>query len=263
MAELIFLGTGTSYGVPMLGCQCEVCLSQDGRNLRTRASVLVVAPAGNVLIDTSPELRIQLLRERIYEVHGVLYTHAHADHILGFDDLRAFSRRRGSPPVPIYCESAVEQTLRATFSYAFQPPEAGVSMGPVPRVEFHRIEPLRRFQLCGLMFLPLRVLHGKCPVLGFRFGPVAYCTDASSLPGETMQHLHGLDILVLNCLSYRSYPHHFSLDEALKVIRQLQPRRAYLTHLSHDFDHEKLSRELPPYVQPAYDGLRVDIRDWC
>jgi phosphoribosyl 1,2-cyclic phosphate phosphodiesterase len=247
-----FLGTGTSVGIPMLGCQCAVCSSTDPRNHRFRCSALVRVPEGNILIDTSPELRLQLLREKVGMIHAVLYTHYHADHLFGLDDLRPLSWRLGEP-IPLYCTEEVEEIVRAAFAYAFQPSTHSVA-GAVPKLRFARIttEP---FSVLGQRFTPVPLLHAQFDVLGFRIDDVAYCTDVSRIPDTSLPLLHSLRVLVLDALRYKPHPAHFSLNEALEVIAQLRPERAYLTHMGHEIDHVTVSRQLPPNVELAYDGL--------
>lgn len=247
-----FLGTGTSVGIPMLGCHCEVCASTDPRNHRFRCSVLLRVPQGNILIDTAPELRLQLLREKVGVVHAVLFTHYHADHLFGLDDLRPLSWRLGEP-IPLYCTQEVEEIVRAAFAYAFQPSTQTVA-GAIPKLRFERIttEP---FTILGQRAIPVPLLHAQFDVLGFRIDDVAYCTDVSRIPETSLPLVRGLRVLVLDALRYKPHPAHFSLNEALEVIAELRPERAYLTHMGHDIDHATVSRQLPPNVELAYDGL--------
>lgn len=256
--RLVVLGSGTSTGVPVLGCDCRVCLSQDPLNQRTRPSVLLQLPGGNLLVDTTPEMRLQLLRERVVQVHAIAFTHAHADHLFGLDDARLFPRWIGGP-VPVYCESDVEQTIRRVFSYAFDDHAARMPHGGVPRLEFRTIEPLAPFEALGVEILPVRLQHGRFRVLGFRVGDLAYCTDVSAIPDESLERLQGLDVLILDALRHEPHPTHFCLNEALQVIARLRPRRAYLTHLSHGLDHATTEAALPPGVRLAYDGLSLDF----
>ena len=256
--QLVFLGSGTSSGVPTLGCDCAVCTSTDPRNHRTRPSVLVRLPAGDVLIDTTPEMRMQLLRERVGFVHAIVYTHAHVDHLYGLDDARLFPRHIGGP-VPVYCEADVEATIRTVFSYAFTESARRQPSGGIPQVDFHRIEPGQPFTLLGQEFLPLRLEHGRFRVLGFRIGNLAYCTDVSRIPDESWPLLEGLDVLVLDALRHDPHPTHFNLTQALAVVERLRPGRTYFTHLSHQFDHGPTENALPPGVALAYDGLSLDF----
>ncbi len=255
--QLVVLGTGTSVGVPTIGCDCPVCQSDDPRNRRTRCSVILGLPEGNLLIDTPPDLHQQLVRERIGIVHAVAYTHEHADHLFGMDELRIFQFYLGRP-VPIYCEKPVEDCLRRCFAYAFSDAETTHS-GAIPQVEIHRIG-LAPFELLGATIQPLRLRHGpRFEVLGFRIGNVAYCTDTNHIPEESLARLEGLDVLILDALRYHPHPTHFSLDEALAVVERLRPKRAYFTHISCRMDHEATEARLPPHVRLAYDGLRIPL----
>lgn len=254
--ELVFLGTGTSVGVPMIGCGCSVCTNDDPRNNRSRCSVILGLPEGNLLIDTTPDLRTQLLREKLGIVHAVLFTHEHADHLFGLDDLRLFQFYLGGP-VPLYCEPRVEQRIRKSFDYAFAEPVSSHA-GSVPRLEFRTIgeEP---FQLLGATVIPLRISHGKLDILGFRIGNVAYCTDVSGIPDATWPRLEGLDVLVLGALRYQSHATHFSLSEAVEAGQKSGARRVLFTHMSHDLEHATVSGQVPENMGLAYDGLRVRL----
>jgi phosphoribosyl 1,2-cyclic phosphate phosphodiesterase len=254
--SLVFLGSGTSTGVPMIGCDCPVCLSDDPRNRRTRPSVLISVPAGNILIDTTPEMRLQLLRERIGKVHAILYTHQHVDHLFGLDDARLFPKAIGGP-VPVYCEEETESTIRRVFDYAFNEHASRIPFGAVPRLQFHRIGPGEPFEVLGQTILPMRLEHGRFRVLGFRMGDLAYCTDVSRIPDATMDALQGVDTLILDALRHAPHPTHFNLEQALAVVEQLKPRRTFFTHLSHDLDHAATEIRLPAGVRLAYDGLSL------
>lgn len=253
--QMILLGTGTSNGVPMIGCHCPVCISSDPRNQRTRSGVLVQAPQGNILIDTPPELRVQLLREKVNLVHATIFTHGHADHIFGLDDLRLFGHYL-KQPVPLYCEQIVEDRIRTSFDYAFSDPYPNNHPGATPNLSLCRItgEP---FELLGLTIRPIRLMHGKLPVLGFRFNDVAFCTDVSGIPDESWHLLEGLDVLVLDALRDKPHPTHFSLSEAVEVATRVRPRQTYLTHISHQLDYAETNARLPRGIELAYDGLRI------
>lgn len=255
---MIFLGTGTSVGVPVIGCRCPVCRSDNPRNQRYRASVLINTPQGNILIDTTPELRLQLLRAQVDVVHAVLYTHYHADHLFGLDDVRLFPLRLDGP-LPIYCTDEVEEVIRQAFAYAFHPSGEELPPGVLPKLKFHRIaeEP---FEVLGERITPIPLQHGRFNVLGFRIGAVAYCTDVSGIPDRSWPLLYDLDVLILDALRPgKPHPSHFSLEEALAVIERVRPRRAYLTHMSHAMDYDALVRQLPPHIAPAYDGLSFEF----
>jgi phosphoribosyl 1,2-cyclic phosphate phosphodiesterase len=248
-----FLGTGTSMGVPMIGCDCAVCRSDDPHNHRYRCAVLIRAPGGNILIDTPPELRLQLLRERVGLIHAALFTHYHADHLFGLDDLRPVPRLLGAP-VPLYCTAEVEGKIRQAFSYAFGPRADELPSGMIPKLVFRRIttEP---FEAVGERITPIPLIHAHFDVFGFRIGDVAYCTDVNEIPRSSWPLLEDLQVLVLDALRHRPHPAHFGLGQALDVIDQFRPRQAYLTHMSHEMDHKTVNRELPAHVRLAYDGL--------
>lgn len=255
--SLVMLGCGTSVGVPAIGCGCEVCQSGDPKNSRTRSSVILGLPGGNLLIDTTPELRIQLIRERIGLVHAVAYTHDHADHIFGLDDLRLFPFSIGGP-VPLFCQPQVEARIRHSFDYAFHDfPET--HSGSRPRLLFETIheEP---FEVLGRRVTPIPMKHGpRTNVLGFRVGDVAYCTDTNEIPASSMRLLEGLDTLVIGALRYTPHPTHFCIDEVLDVVNQLKPGRTYLTHMAHEIDYATALGELPRGVEPGYDGLKIAL----
>jgi phosphoribosyl 1,2-cyclic phosphate phosphodiesterase len=255
--QMIVLGSGTSVGVPMIGCACDVCRSSNPRNQRMRCSVILGLPVGNLLVDTSPDLRQQVLREQIGLVHAVLYTHEHADHIFGLDDLRLMQFHLGGP-VPLYCEPAVEARIRKSYDYAFQPAEE-LHAGAVPQLVFRRIG-LEPFEVLGSRVVPIRLKHGKrFDVLGFRFGNVAYCTDVNAIPAESMEQLRGLDVLLLDALRPRGHATHFSLEQAIDVAKALSPRQTYFTHMSHELEHEATNASLPAGMALAYDGLRIEL----
>jgi phosphoribosyl 1,2-cyclic phosphate phosphodiesterase len=255
--QLIFLGTGTSTGVPVIGCGCATCQSADPRNQRTRCSLALGLPHGNLLVDAPPDLRVQLLRERIGIVHAVLFTHEHVDHLYGLDDVRVFPfylQRR----LPLYCEAAVEERIRKAFDYAFAAESEEFRYAAVPQLELRRIttEP---FELLGAWVRPLRLLHGAGQVLGFRFGDIAYCTDTNHIPPETWPLLESLDVLILDCLRPRPHATHFGLDEAIDVARRVAAKRTLFTHISHELDHAATNAGLPPGTELAYDGLRIPL----
>jgi len=254
---MILLGTGTSNGVPVIGCRCPVCTSDNPRNHRTRTGVVVEAPEGKILIDASPELRLQLIREQIPLVHAVLFTHSHADHIFGVDDLR-LCQYRLNRPLTLYCEEAVEQRLRLAYDYAFAEPAPDAHLLAAPHFKLERIgtEP---FELLGQPIRPIRLMHGRLPVLGFRVNDVAFCTDVSFIPDESWPLLQGLDTLVLDALQDNPHPTHFNVEQALAVAERLKPRQTYFTHISHKLEHEGTNHRLPPGVALAYDGLRIPL----
>ncbi len=254
--QMVFLGTGTSIGVPVIGCGCGTCTSPDPRNNRTRCGLVLGLPEGNLLVDTPPDLRTQLLREKLGIVHATLFTHDHADHVFGLDDLRLFPYYLGHS-MPVYCEEQVEDRIRKSFDYAFQP-EAGQYGGGVPQIEFRRIttEP---FEVLGTKVMPIRLTHGKFRVLGFRFGRVAYCTDTNGIPETSWPLLADLDVLILDALRPKPHPTHFSLAEAVEVAQRVGAKQTYFTHMSHDLEHAATNASLPEGMQLAYDGMRVPL----
>ena len=253
--QLLFLGTGTSVGVPVVGCGCGVCSGGDPRNQRTRTSVALGLPGGTLLIDTTPDLRAQLLRERLGGVDAVLYTHDHVDHVYGLDDIRPICFATGKP-LPVYCEARVERRIRKAFDYAFETlPTPG---GGLPTVTFVPITSAP-FELLGAHVVPLPLRHGAFDVLGFRFGGLAYCTDTNEIPAATWPLLEGLDTLILDCLRPSRHPTHFSIDEALAVAERVAARRTLFVHMSHDIDHAAMSARLPGGIGFAYDGLTVPL----
>jgi phosphoribosyl 1,2-cyclic phosphate phosphodiesterase len=255
--ELILLGTGTSVGVPSIGCGCSVCQSSDPYNRRLRCAAILGLPEGNLLIDTPPDLRTQLLREQIGIVHAVLFTHEHADHIFGLDDLRLFQFYLGAA-VPLYCEEFVERRIRHSFDYAFSTVEE-THEGSAPKLDFRRIE-TAPFQVLGQTVTPIRLHHGKrFKVLGFRIGNIAYCTDTNEVPPESWPLLEGLDVLILDALRDRPHATHFSLAEAVAVAEKLRPKQTYFTHICHELDHQATNARLPAGMQLGYDGLRIPL----
>ena len=252
--QLLFLGTGTSTGVPVIGCRCGTCTSSNPKNKRTRCGLFLRLPDGNLLIDTPTDLRSQLLREGIDAVHAVLFTHEHADHLFGLDDLRVFPFYIGHP-VPLFCEAEVEGRIRKVFDYAFSGRET--HPGGLPQITFQRIttEP---FEVLGTRVVPIRLQHGRFRILGFRLGDVAYCTDTNGIPDESRPLLEGLDVLILDALRPAPHPTHFSLDEAIEVARQVKAKRTIFTHVGHQIEHEETNARLPAGMEMAYDGLTIN-----
>ncbi|MCE2752800.1 MAG: MBL fold metallo-hydrolase [Pirellula sp.] len=255
--SLVLLGTGTSVGVPCIGCDCTVCTGGHPRNQRTRSSAILGLPQGNLLIDTPPDLRMQLLREKIPLVHAVLYTHEHADHLHGLDDVRLFPFMLGHP-IPIYASEIVEARIRKVFDYAFEKRDL-THAGAVPSMQLRRVDD-QPLEILGSVLTPIPLIHGPyCNVYGYRIGNVAYCTDTNRIEPASMELLEGLDVLVLDALRTTKHATHFSVGEALDVIERLEPKKAYLTHLSHELDYMTFHRELPEHVALAYDGLRIPL----
>lgn len=256
--KLTLLGTGTSFGVPVIGCDCAVCTSSDPRDRRSRCAVLVEVEGKTLLIDTPPELRIQLLAARVRAVDAVLFTHTHADHIAGIDDLRAFSDRM-SDDLPLYGSAGTLDALRSSHRYIF---DAGVTVLPgttKPRLALNPVVHGTSMRIAGIDVLPLAFPHGRIQVTGFRIGDIAYITDAKEIPGEARGHLRGLKLLVLNALRWTPHPAHLSIDDAIAVARDLGAARTIFTHFTHDTGHADLVARLPAGMEPGYDGLAVEI----
>ncbi len=257
--RLTLLGTGTSFGIPQVGCDCPVCRSNDPRDRRTRSGAVFQSGRGTLLIDTPPELRLQLLRSEIASVDAVLYTHAHADHINGIDDLRAFSVTRQGP-LRCYGPAEALAQIRTGFGYIFDDASAyeGTSK---PRLELCPLEPDTRTTLAGIAVLPLAFQHGYVRVFGYRFGPVAYLTDVKVVPEPARRALAGLKVLVLNALWWRSHPTHLSIGEAIETAQAIGAEQTLLTHLTHETGHAELAARLPPGITPAYDGLTIEVSE--
>ncbi len=248
------LGSGTSHGIPMIACGCRVCTSPDSRDRRTRSSVAVSWGETTVLVDTSPELRLQCLANDIRRVDAVLYTHHHIDHLAGLDDLRRFNDLQRQA-IPCYGQPDTLARLRAMFAYALE--EDPEYPSAKPRLTLHPIDgPL---SIGGLEIVPIPLLHGRLPVLGFRFGRFAYCTDVSAIPEESYRLLMGLDVLILDALRLRPHPTHFNLDQAVEHARRIGARRTFFTHIAHEILHEEINRQLPPGMALAHDAQVVRI----
>jgi len=256
--RLTLLGTGTSMGVPQIGCSCRVCRSEDPRDQRTRTSALVEVGGATILIDTPPELRLQLLRSRVQRVDAVLYTHFHADHVNGIDDLRSFSLKQDSP-LPLYGPAETTSHLARTFNYIFDGSIVPVDGTSKPSLTLHALEPDTAVTIAGAEVLPLRFEHGKATVYGYRIGDVAYLTDVKQVSEANRKQLQGLKVLVLNALWWREHPTHLSFGEAIEVAQAVGAERTYLTHLTHETSHRELLAKLPAGVEPGHDGLALEI----
>ncbi|MBI4886946.1 MAG: MBL fold metallo-hydrolase [Acidobacteria bacterium] len=253
-ARITFLGTGTSSGVPAIGCACAVCRSTDPRDRRLRPSIYVEVPGrAALLVDTSPDLRQQALAYGVTRVDAVLFTHTHADHILGLDEIRRFNAMQQGA-IPCYATPAAWDDLRRTFHYVFDGvPRLG---GGVPKIEAHVID--GAFDVAGVRVVPVPLLHGTTPILGFRFGGFAYLTDCSAIPDASWPLVAGVDTLVIDGLRDKKHSTHFTVGEAIEAIARIAPRRAYLTHMAHDLGHAETNARLPAGVELAYDGLVLD-----
>jgi phosphoribosyl 1,2-cyclic phosphate phosphodiesterase len=251
--RLTFLGTGTSTGVPTLGCRCDVCRSTDPHDNRTRPSILLEFDGRAVVIDTSPDFRHQALRHGLERLDAVVLTHDHADHIFGLDDVRAFYLRH-KIPIPIYADERTMESVRRVYKYIF---DQNYPYGGLAKLDPHIID--GPFELWGESLIPLQVFHGNLPVLGFRVGRTAYLTDFSAIPDSTVPLLQGLDVLVLDALRHEPHPSHSTVEQSLKWVERLRPRRAFFTHIAHDLGHGTTNATLPPRVRLAYDGLSLEI----
>lgn len=249
------LGSGTSVGVPTVGCECKVCRSSDPRNKRLRPSVLISFQGRNVLVDTTPDFRYQALRASIGRIDAVLYTHSHADHIMGLDDLRPFNFLQREF-IPIHASRPHLSYIKGCFPYIF---DDSPSESSRPRIIAKEFEDGAVIELFGLAFRPLRLAHGKGLSYGFRFGPAAYLTDHSDIPQESLDQLQDLDVLFLDALRHNPHPTHSTVTRSLQWVEQLKPKRAFFTHISHDLGHERTEEQLPPHVRLAYDTMRVTV----
>jgi phosphoribosyl 1,2-cyclic phosphate phosphodiesterase len=257
--KLTFLGTGTSFGVPQVGCHCPVCRSTDPRDKRTRSGAVIETDGGTrLLIDTPPELRLGLVHSGIDHIDAVLYTHEHADHIHGIDDLRAFTMRRADP-LPLYGLESTLATIATRFAYVVDPPFDLVPGTTKPNGRLIPITPGRQFQVGDAAVLPFLVPHGHTEVVGYRVGPIGYITDAKRVDDEARVALAGIDVLVLNALLRSPHPTHLSISEAVRTAGEIGAARTFFTHLTHDNFHADLAAELPPGMSPAYDGLAVHV----
>lgn len=252
--KLTFLGTGTSTGVPSIACDCETCLSEDSRDKRLRVSILIEHAGKTILVDTSADFRQQALRAKIKHLDAVLITHCHVDHVFGLDDIRPLNFRYGA--MGVYANEIAWTDLRRIFQYIFQPTHIG---GGLPQLIPHIVEPNASFCFGkDLEITPLEVIHGKLPVIAYRFNDFAYCTDLKIIPPESLERLRNLDVLVLDCVRIKPHSTHLCLEEALAYIEELKPKRAFLTHLNHDILHERDSKLLPDNVKLAYDELVIE-----
>jgi phosphoribosyl 1,2-cyclic phosphate phosphodiesterase len=254
--KITFLGTGTSQGVPVIGCACEVCTSLDFRDKRLRSSVQIEISNRSFVIDTGPDFRQQMLRERVRRIDAILFTHAHRDHTAGLDDVRAYNFMQ-QMDMPVYGRQEVLDQLRIEYAYAFSKD----SYPGIPRLLLNLIDN-KSFSVDGVNITPLEVLHLKMPVLGFRFENFSYITDANFIPDETLEKLQGTEILVLNALQRNRHVSHFNLEEALAMVEKIKPAKAFFTHISHNLGlHADVSRELPAHVMLSYDGLQLEVGD--
>jgi phosphoribosyl 1,2-cyclic phosphate phosphodiesterase len=254
-ARVLVLGSGTSQGVPMIGCDCATCRSTDPRDTRSRPSIFIqIAGGASVLVDTTPDLRSQALAHGLRRVDAILYTHSHADHIMGLDEVRRFNWLQRET-IPCYGDERTLADVRRIFAYAFD--RGTPKGGGIPKIALFSI--VGEFSLGGATFVPVPLMHGERQILGYRLGSFAYLTDCSGVPEPSWPLLHGVSTVIVDALRERPHPTHFSLSEALAVVERLAPRRAYFTHMCHDLAHAATSARLPQGVELAYDGLAFDI----
>lgn len=251
--ELLFLGTGTSAGIPMIGCHCDVCTSDDPRDKRTRCSVVVSYGQTRVLVDTTPELRLQAVNNAVHRIDAVVFTHAHADHIMGLDDCRRFNYVKQGP-LDVWADDRTFASIDRCFSYAFKEPTPEMKIFR-PHLVHRRID--GAFEIGGSKWLPIPLMHGDLPVLGFRVGNLAYCTDVSRIPEESFDLMKGLDVLILDALQYKRHTTHFSVDEAIEAATRIGAKVTWFTHIAHALPHAQTNLELPPGMKLAHDGQRV------
>ena len=248
------LGSGTSDGVPIIGCDCGICSSDDRRDRRLRSSILVETEGKIILIDASIDLRRQALDNDIRRLDAILFTHYHADHVDGIDDLRRFNQLRGGENIPCYADHKTQAALSRKFPYVFTDEETG---GGKPRIDTYLID--GPFAIDSVTIVPVSILHGQMPILGFRIGKMAYLTDCSAIPAKSMQKLKGLELLIIDALKKEPHSTHFSLSQALEAAQIINPRRTLFTHICHKMGHEQTNAELPPDKQLSYDGQIVEL----
>jgi phosphoribosyl 1,2-cyclic phosphate phosphodiesterase len=252
--KITVLGSGTSSGVPTIGCSCAVCHSADPRDNRLRPSILIEYGGRNIVIDTTPDFRTQVLRANVQRLDAIVFTHGHADHIMGLDDVRPFNYHQGGR-IPIYAARPTFAIIRRVFEYVFNNTD---ERRAVPRLEVNLIDE-SPFEVLGLRFEPIPLSHGRDTIFGFRFGNVAYLTDHSQVPAASLEKLHGLDVLFLDALRHKPHPTHSTLGASTETARMLQPKRTYFTHMCHDVPHAATQAALPPGIYLAYDGLEIEV----
>jgi phosphoribosyl 1,2-cyclic phosphate phosphodiesterase len=253
--KLTFLGSGTSQGIPVIGCNCAVCRSQDPKDKRRRASIAISAEGTTVVVDTTPEFRLQILDANITHLDAVLFTHAHADHLHGLDDVRGFNHIQNHA-IACYGDAATLRIIRESFRYIFEGVNHG---GGLPEITLNEVT--GPFRVGPIAFEPVEVLHGPAQILGYRFGKAAYITDASFIPDASLAKLTGLDVLVLNALRYEPHPTHLSVGESVEIAKRLGARQTFFTHICHRLSHADASAALPAGIAFAYDGLVVECPD--
>jgi phosphoribosyl 1,2-cyclic phosphate phosphodiesterase len=252
--RITVLGSGTSAGIPLIGCACAVCTSPDPRDNRLRPSIVIGYNDRKVIVDTTPDFRTQALRSHLERVDAVIFTHAHADHIMGLDDVRPYNYRQKSR-IPLYGKPDTMAVVRQVFHYVFS---GGSQSTFLPQLDIHELDG-KPFDLFGMTFQPIPVMHGRAPIFGYRFGNAAYLTDHSEIPHASMEMLRGLDVLFLDALRHEPHPTHSTVETSIESVRRLQPRRAFFTHICHDLPHTETETALPYGIRLAYDGLEIDV----
>ncbi len=251
--KITFLGTGTSSGVPMIGCKCTICQSEDLFDKRLRSSVMVETGGKTIIIDTGPDFRQQMLKEKVEGINAVIFTHEHKDHIAGMDDLRAFNFIQ-QKPVEVYASANVQEAIKREFHYVF----SGSTYPGIPKINLHLIDENVPFLIEGVEIIPIRVFHHKMPVLGFRIGDFTYITDANNIPENEKEKIKSSKVLVLNALRKQPHISHFTLEQAVELMKELKPEKGFFTHISHQLGlHTEIEKELPPFIRLAFDGLKL------
>ena len=251
--KVVILGCATSTGVPIIGCQCSVCTSDNPKNKRTRCSVFIESRGKNILIDSSTDLRFQALKHNITRLDAVLYTHSHADHTHGIDELRTFNFVNDMV-IPCYGNSFTINNLKNNFGYIF---DGVYSVGGKPKLKLNIVED--DFDFDGMSIIPVEINHASWMILGYRIGNFAYLTDCSGIPSESMEKLNGLDLLIISALRYREHPAHFNIEQAIQITQKINPKLAVFTHMGHEVEYDTLLSELPDNIVPAYDGMEVEL----
>lgn len=253
--KIIILGSGTSQGVPKIGCYCETCISKNPKDKRLRTSAYIETQGQKILIDTSVDFRQQMLNNNITDLDAILYTHHHVDHILGLDDVRQINQLH-KKYIDLYGNNLTMEEIKTTFRYAFN--EEMTKHLAVPLIKINKIEN-KNFKIRNIDIIPIEVMHGKLPIFGYRIGNFAYITDCSRIPETELKKLKGLDVLILNALRIEPHPTHLNVEEAVRMAEKLKPKKTYLTHMTHDINHDKINSELPKHIELAYDGLTINI----
>lgn len=252
--EILFLGTGTSHGIPVIGCGCSTCTSTNEKNKRLRSSVLISLSGKQILIDTSIDFRQQALRYRIDRIDAILFTHHHVDHIFGLDDTRIFNKRQ-KKKIPCYGAKPTIKQLKHIYSYIFEYPDIP---GGIPMLDFLKLDS-EPFDVEGITVTPIEIMHGKMPINAYRIENAVYATDCSFISEESMDKFSNADVLILDCLRLRKHPTHFNLEQALETANKINARQTYFTHMSHEIEHDEVSKVLPNNVALAYDGLKITL----